>query len=80
VLNPAGRIDIRSALDAYTINGARLFGHEDQTGSLELGKYADLVVIDRDLLGLAAQGRADEIAESRVLRTLFRGREVYRAP
>ena len=80
VLNPAARIDIRSALDAYTINGARLYGHEADTGSLDPGKYADLVMIDQDLLSLAEQGRAGEIADSRVLLTLFRGREVYRAP
>jgi predicted amidohydrolase YtcJ len=80
VLNPAARIGIRDALDAYTINGARLFGHEAQTGSLEVGKYADLVMVDRDLLGLAEQGRADQISDSNVLLTLFRGREVYRAP
>ncbi len=78
VLNQAGRIDIRSALDAYTINGARLFGHAEDTGSLEVGKYADLVMIDQDLLALAESGRAGDIAETAVLLTLFRGAEVYR--
>ena len=80
VLNRAGRIDIRDALDAYTINGARLFGHEERTGSLEVGKYADLVVVDRDLLALAEAGDAGAIGETRVLRTVFRGSEIYRAP
>ncbi|MEP5766062.1 MAG: amidohydrolase family protein [Halieaceae bacterium] len=78
-LNTAARIDVASALDAYTINGARLFGHDADTGSLEAGKYADLVVIDRDLLALEQQGRAAEIAGSQVLTTLFRGRVVYEA-
>ncbi len=78
VLNPAGRIDIRSALDAYTINGAHLFGHADETGSLEVGKYADLVMIDRDLLSLADEGKASTIAETEVLLTVFRGKPVYR--
>lgn len=79
VLNPAGRISIRDALDAYTINGARLFGHEDETGSLEAGKYADLIVIDRDVIALAESGQAEAIGDARVLHTLFRGEEVYRA-
>jgi predicted amidohydrolase YtcJ len=77
VLNAAGRISIRDALDAYTINGARLFGHDNQTGSLETGKYADLVIIDRDLLALVESGRADDIGATRVLRTFLRGEEVY---
>ena len=77
-LTPAGRISLRSALDAYTINGAKLYGHEDVTGSLEVGKYADLVLIDRDLFDLVESGRADDIGASKVLLTLFRGRPVYR--
>jgi len=80
VLNPAGAVDIYSALDAYTINGARLFGHEDRTGSLEVGKLADLVLIDQNLLGLAEAGRSADISETRVLLTLFEGNPVYEAP
>jgi predicted amidohydrolase YtcJ len=79
VMNPAGSIDIRSALDAYTINGARLFGHDDITGSLVVGKLADLVVVDRDLIALAEAGQASAkmIADTRVLMTLFEGQLVY---
>jgi predicted amidohydrolase YtcJ len=79
VMNPAGIVNIRSALDAYTINGARMFGHDKITGSLELGKAADLVVIDRNLLALAETGRAGDIAGTQVLLTLFEGRAVYEA-
>ena len=80
VLTPAARVGVRDAVDAYTINGARLFGHEQEAGSLEVGKYADLVVIDRDILALADAGDAGAIGDTRVLRTLFRGTEVFRAP
>ena len=80
VMNPDARLEIAAALDAYTIWAAEMFGHADQTGSLEVGKYADLVVVDRDLLALAQSGRADQIGEAQVQMTLFRGREVFRAP
>lgn len=77
VLNSAHAVDILDVLDAYTINGARLFGHAGQTGSLEVGKLADLTVIDRDLIRLARSGRADEISEARVVKTLFEGQLVF---
>jgi len=79
VANTADRVDVRTILDAYTINGARLFGHEAITGSLETGKAADLVVIDQDLLALEAAGRAKEIGETEVLLTLFNGQVVFEA-
>jgi len=46
-------------------------------GSLEVGKLADLIVVDRDVIGLAESGRAHEISETRVLLTLFDGKVVY---
>ena len=77
VLNASHAISILDALDAYTINGARLFGHAQQTGSLEVGKLADLTVVDRDLIHLAETGRAQEISEARVVKTMFEGRWVF---
>lgn len=50
VLQPEQRISREDALRSYTINGAILAGKEKGTGSIELGKLADLVVIDRDYL------------------------------
>ena len=44
-----------------------------------MGKSADFVVLDRDLLRLAASGRADDIAGTRVRATWFMGRRVYTA-
>lgn len=79
VQNAAQRVPLTAVLDAYTINGARLFGHDVETGSLEVGKMADLIVIDQDLLALEASGRADEIANTRVLLTLLEGHAVYEA-
>ena len=77
--NPRQAVTIREVLDAYTINGARMLGREQEFGSLEAGKSADFVVLDRDILSLADGGRADDIAGTRVLETWFRGRRVFRS-
>ncbi len=77
VWNPEQTIDIRAALAAYTINGARHLGREDLTGSIEVGKRADLAVLDRNPIELYEAGRAHEIGQTRVMTTIFDGREVF---
>jgi predicted amidohydrolase YtcJ len=79
-LNAAQSITIEDVLQAYTINGARFLGRERDAGSLEVGKSADFVLLDRDLLALAKAEHYQEIAATRVLGTWFEGRRVYRAP
>jgi len=64
-------------LDAYTINGARMLGRDQDFGSLEAGNSADFVILDRDILALADGGHADEVGATRVLETWFQGRRVY---
>jgi predicted amidohydrolase YtcJ len=61
-------------LAAYTINGAWLSHWDKESGSLEIGKSADLIVLDRNLFAIPAQ----EIHNTKVLWTLFKGRAVYR--
>jgi predicted amidohydrolase YtcJ len=85
--NPGGRalnagqgLSVAEAIDAYTINGARMLGIDKDAGSLDVGKSADFVVLDRDIVQLAADGRADEIAKTRVMQTWFRGKQVYARP
>jgi len=73
VLLPEERIDLESALVAFTINAAFLNKHEDETGSLEVGKLADLIVIDRNLFEIEPA----DISETKVLLTLFGGEPVY---
>jgi predicted amidohydrolase YtcJ len=80
VLTPDQRITIRQALDSYTIIAARAIGWERQTGSLEAGKSADFIVLNRDILKLAESGHAEAIEQARVVETWFAGRNVYRAP
>ncbi len=76
-LNPKEAIDVHEAIAALTINGARLFGHADNLGSIEAGKLADLVVLDRNIVELAESGRADEIATAQVQMTVFNGQVVF---
>lgn len=65
-----------AALRAHTISNAWLLGKEDVLGSLEPGKYADLVVLDRDYLNIPEA----EIQYIRPVLTLVGGRVVYSAP
>jgi predicted amidohydrolase YtcJ len=75
VLGPQERLTIGEELDAYTRGGAFALRRETEIGSLEPGKSADFVMLDRDILAVPAS----EIADTRVLQTWFRGRLVYTA-
>jgi len=76
VLNAAERVDLPTMIAAYTIEGARQMGLEREQGSIEAGKRADFVVLDRDLFAIPAAG----ISDARVRMTVFDGRTVYEAP
>jgi predicted amidohydrolase YtcJ len=60
---------------AITINSSYELHQEHETGSLEPGKLADFVVLDRNLFKI----RADEIANTKVLLTVVGGKVVYDA-
>ena len=77
VLNAAERLDIHQTLASYTINAAHILGMEKEIGSIETGKRADLIVVNQDVLALAAHGEERKIGDTRVLRTVFDGREVF---
>jgi predicted amidohydrolase YtcJ len=61
------------AIRFYTINNARLLFLEDRVGSLEEGKQADFVIVDRDLLSCPE----DEIGPARALATYLDGKRVF---
>jgi len=68
-------IDLPTALAAYTIGSAYALGLEQQTGSIEVGKAADLIVLGSNLFTIDPH----EIGRTEVLLTLLDGRPVYRA-
>jgi len=74
VWNPPERVDLPTMISLYTINAAWAHHLERETGSIEVGKLADLVVLDRNLFEVPAS----RIHEARVLRTLLGGKTVYR--
>jgi predicted amidohydrolase YtcJ len=78
-LNANQALDIEDALRAYTINGARWLGIDAVAGSLEAGKSADFVIIDRNPVQLARGGHPETIETTRVLATWFQGKPVYAA-
>ena len=63
------------ALRLYTTNAAYILFREEQVGSLEPGKYADMIVVDRDIL----ESELDDIRDTRVLHTYVNGELVYDA-
>jgi predicted amidohydrolase YtcJ len=65
-----------AALRAATINAAYELHEDEATGSLEVGKFADLIVLDRDPLKIPAE----DIAQIQVLATVVGGQVVYKAP
>ncbi|MFC3053563.1 amidohydrolase [Kordiimonas pumila] len=79
VLNPAEKLNIHEAIASYTINSAGLMARADELGSLEAGKLADLIVIDRNIVDLAESGKETEIGGTKVLKTIMDGRVVFEA-
>ncbi len=70
---PEERIGLPEALAAFTINAAYTNRDEKNTGSLEVGKLANLAVLDRNLFEIPAT----EISDTKVLLTLFEGKPVH---
>jgi len=66
---------IKLAVKAYTLNAAYALKQENQTGSIEVGKYADLIVLDKNIFTIPVT----TIHDSKVILTLLAGEEVYRA-
>ncbi len=73
--DPSERVSVETAMDIMTINGAKQLQMEDERGSIETGKYADFIFINKDISSCAK----DTIHEGAVQTVYFEGREVYTA-
>jgi len=73
VVSPEECISIEDAIRLYTWNGAYIGKEEEIKGSIEPGKLADMVVIDRDILSVPHE----EIKDIQVLTTIANGKIVY---
>jgi predicted amidohydrolase YtcJ len=73
---PSERLTFEQALSAYTRGAAYAGFAEDRIGSLEPGKYADFVIVDRDPSDIDAQA----LARTQVLQTWVGGKKVWERP
>lgn len=70
---PGEQVDLPAIVAAYTIAGAYLSFEERDSGSIEVGKLADFVMLDRDIFGLPANA----IHTAKVVWTVLEGKGVY---
>ncbi|MGZ7151498.1 amidohydrolase [Bacillus sp. BC08] len=68
-----GLSDIYAAIDAYTIKPAKALGLDNITGSIEVGKSADMILLNEDI----TQMGVDKIPDAKVLVTVLQGEVVY---
>ena len=69
------RVNLEDMIASFTINGAYANFLENETGSLEVGKQADFIVLDQNLFEIPAP----EIANTKILITFIQGKAVFRA-
>jgi len=70
IKNPKHRLSVKEAIEAYTINGAKMLRMKDKIGSLEVGKLADLIVLDQNIVGISLK----QIHKTQVLLTMMDGK------
>ena len=75
-LNPSELLTVAQTLKCLTINGAISLGLQEERGSIEVGKYADFVVLDKNVFELEKTNKKD-IFNTKVESTWFEGNQVY---
>jgi len=70
---PEQAVTLKEAIRIYTLNGARSLRLDKLTGSIEVGKSADLIVLDRNLFKVPI----DDVSETQVMMTFFEGRPIF---
>lgn len=74
--NQGEQVSLHQAIAMCTINGARALGLDGITGSLEIGKRADMVILDKNLFAIPA----NQIHTVEVLETISQGKTQYASP
>jgi len=72
---PEESVTLKDMIASYTYNGAYANFLENKTGSIEVGKSADMIILDKNLFAIPAT----EISKAKVLLTMFQGEEVFKA-
>lgn len=74
-LAPNEAIDLATAIKAMTLDSAYLMNNEDSVGSIEVGKQADMIILNQNLFDIPVT----KINSTKVLKTIFDGKVVYDA-
>jgi predicted amidohydrolase YtcJ len=72
-LNPDERVDVETAIEIFTRNGAMAMEKENETGTIEPGKSADFIIINQNILKIPVE----KIHKTKVLQTVLQGKTVY---
>jgi hypothetical protein len=75
ILWPEEKVSLEEMVASFTINGAYANFLEDEIGSLEVGKRADFIILERNLFQIPSS----DIAKTQVLKTFIDGKVVFRA-
>jgi predicted amidohydrolase YtcJ len=70
---PEQALDLATVIEIYTGNAAQATGLDALTGTIEVGKSAELIVLDRNLFEIAPE----DLADTKVLSTYFEGNLVF---
>ncbi len=70
---PEQAITLEEAVEIFTLHGARAMKMQDRIGTIEVGKLADFIVLDRNIFEIPI----DEVGETQVEQTYFEGARVY---
>lgn len=66
-------LTLKQAIEAYTINGAYVMRQEDIVGSIEVGKLADVVILDRNIFDI----KPSNINQTKIVMTMLDGEVIY---
>lgn len=70
-------LTVSEAIKTLALGGASSLGIEKDHGSIEVGKYADFVILDQDILDLEKQNKKQDIFKTNIESTWFEGNKVF---